>query len=691
MDTKTVGIIAGIALVLALLSPLVLGSSKTVQTLYDDAENHFEKYQYEKAITLYNKAIKASKRIGTKTSHIDPDFPSLANYKIALCYEKLGEIKSSNYYSTALIHIRNTLASTNEHGHKEKQTFLWAQIYYKNNMRQEAGAKYSYFVKTYSRSPLVEDALYNIGKINYDIVMNRYNRINYEDALLAFNKLTDQFPTTNHRDDAEHRISELLIYSFNDGNNNENNNQPIDQEQFETAIELMKQGKKYDAYLLLNTLMKENPQSQYLPQVYEVIGDMYFDAGNYQNARHSYELAINTSDNPERIQILKNKRRDTFIVPDDIPIGPNINFSHKFTKATFLRDEGKYLEAASLFDTLSKNDIPTQDLIYALYWGGYCFYMSSDDTHLQKGIALLEQLITEYGNTTHIESSDIITTYLYLVKAYFALPVPNSDVDKTDRYELIIRMVNEVNNRFRGSAFGTDLVRLNEMAELKRKAENRLPRVPIPPPPRPSIPEERLVHEGREHFQRGDLEQATISAREALKIKPEFEPAISLLVDILVRQGHDYYNEDKLEQATKSAREALRKNPDSDSAKYLLSDIEDKYYVRGVRLIDRNRFIDAISEFDKCLDINQKNKKALGKIGLVYSYKEEFERSIPPLKEAINIDRNFKQAHFNLGHAYYKLGSLDYAIYYLNIALDIDPNYKSAQVLRDYLRDVITD
>ena len=84
MEPRTWGIIGGIALVVALLSPFLLGSSKSVQTLYDDAEVMFERKDYQGAIEKYNKAIKASKKPGARTEIIDKDFSTLANYQISV-------------------------------------------------------------------------------------------------------------------------------------------------------------------------------------------------------------------------------------------------------------------------------------------------------------------------------------------------------------------------------------------------------------------------------------------------------------------------------------------------------------------------------------------------------------------------------------------------------------------------------
>ena len=92
MDKKIWGIIGGIALVLALLSPLVLSSTKKVEQIFEDAEKLYKHGQYEDAIVKYNDALKEAKKVGVKIETIDVDFAAHVNYKIALCLRLLDRI-----------------------------------------------------------------------------------------------------------------------------------------------------------------------------------------------------------------------------------------------------------------------------------------------------------------------------------------------------------------------------------------------------------------------------------------------------------------------------------------------------------------------------------------------------------------------------------------------------------------------
>lgn len=92
MDKKIWGIIGGIALVLALLSPLVLSSTKKVERMFEAAEELYDHGQYEKAIAKYNKVLKEAEKVGVKIETINVDFMAHVNYKIAGCLRLLDRI-----------------------------------------------------------------------------------------------------------------------------------------------------------------------------------------------------------------------------------------------------------------------------------------------------------------------------------------------------------------------------------------------------------------------------------------------------------------------------------------------------------------------------------------------------------------------------------------------------------------------
>lgn len=587
MESKTWGIIGGVVFAIGLLY-FLLGSSVPVERHYQDAETLFKRRDYQGAIQKYNKAIKASKKLGTRTDHIDKDFPALANYKIVLCYDKLGETTGDiRYYTKAQTHIRKTLGETDAYKHRENLYYLWAQILYKTKSVQEAEAKFSYFIQNFPNSVFVEEALFHIGTINL-------NTPNNAKAQIAFERLIDDFPASKYRGDAEYYIAQLLVADQKFTDISKTNSE--DEMMYVAAIEKLKQNEYDEAYRLFSTIIKQFPESEYLSCAYEGIGDIYNDSENYLNARENYESAIYNTTDANRKQELYKKYNATFLVPEytERKTQPKLN-SELFIIAILLRKEGKFAKAAKLFETLSDSEIPVEDIVYALYWGGYCYHKAAKDdvTLFNKSADLFGRLISDYR-----DSPVVVKTYYYLALAY--LEWGNAIGDGESRYQLVIQTVDEAINQFTNIENNSDQRWLNQMRVLREKAVNRLANQnPVPEP----------TH-----------------------------------------------------------------NPE---------DIYDQAWV----FLDEQLYDYAIAEFEKCIEIDPKFKKAYCNLGVIYIKRKNYTKAINELSAAIKIDPQFKEAHFNIGLAYLRLGRFEEAKNAANKALDIDLNYEAAEALRDSIAD----
>ena len=287
MNARNWGIIGGAVLVIALLSPLFMGSSKKVQHLYNEGNTLFTQRKYLDAIDKYKKAIKESKKPGARPEVINKDFSALANYKIALCYDKMGETTNEEkYYTKAIDLIKKTFYGTDVHTHKENLTYLWAQILHKTERYEEAATKFSSFVKFYPNSPSVEKALIRIGTINT-------NLNNHGEALIAFQKVIDEFPTSKFRSEAEYYILKILVAE------NKTDIAIIneDESMYNIALEKFNQNQDYKAYQLFTGIIEQFPESNFLSFAYEGIGDIYNRNDNLVNARHNYEKAMHSTTN----------------------------------------------------------------------------------------------------------------------------------------------------------------------------------------------------------------------------------------------------------------------------------------------------------------------------------------------------------------------------------------------------------
>ena len=309
MNPRILGIIGGLALIIALLSPLMMGSSKKVEQLYQDAEDLRGQADYEGAIAKYAEALEESTKRGVKTEVIDKDFPTLANYKIAVSYSRLAEQTGDvNYYDTAIEYIEKVAPTATIPKHQEGLTYLWGHILYRTEQFELAEPKFTQLIENFPNSLFVENAWYAIGQLNFKLQ-------NYEDSRQAFKSVLDGFPNSDFKDDAQH----LIAQSFLNESNYEQAYREFDKiatEEFKNYPDLQAEA-MYKAAYSLNQLGRDDeaigrytnfitqfPESQYVTAAYFDQGAIYARQKDYDNARVNYELALqNTADRTLQAEI----------------------------------------------------------------------------------------------------------------------------------------------------------------------------------------------------------------------------------------------------------------------------------------------------------------------------------------------------------------------------------------------------
>ena len=688
MNARIWGIIGGVALVLALLSPLVLGNSKKIEQLFGTAEELYERSDYEGAIAKYKAALKESNKFGAKTERIDRDFSTLANLKIAQCYYELAEKTSDvRHYQSTLTHIRKVVLDAKIAKHQEELTYLWAETLYKIGDFDQAKSKFSWLIEKFPNSRWVPKVWYTIGEINYQ-------QKNYEESLKTFQKFTEEFPHSEFKLEADRRVAEI--------ENLVNNDHPPDPEDepkamYNAASDLQRQGKVHDAYQLYTDLITQHPDSEYVTHAYVGIAEIHLEAEDYVNARANYEKAIynKTEDEAQKTEIYK-KIQLTYL--DDADGTKQTDPSDElFVKARLLRKEERFLEAAEIYEQLANSNLSTEDKVYALYWAGYCYYKaaSTDSTLFPKSVDAFKKLITDHEN-----SSYDIEAYYHLALAYTNWAEVSGGQSK---WQLVIDTVERANTKYAGNDDTTVKGWLNRMQQLKKMALEKLP-----PPPDPLEEEakkaikttedaidlakeknekpqliqkanERLEY-AKQQMSRGDYKAAIRSAKKALKkLNPPPPPPKKKYVD----QGYIYLRQGKLEEATKEARQALNLDSNCQTAHELLSEIKETHYGRGRTFYDEKQYDQAITEFKNVININidPKFKEAHNLLGVVYIKQQRYTEAIKALKKAITIDEKFKEAYFNLALAYLELGDFEAATCAANAALAIDSNYERARML----------
>jgi tetratricopeptide (TPR) repeat protein len=102
----------------------------------------------------------------------------------------------------------------------------------------------------------------------------------------------------------------------------------------------------------------------------------------------------------------------------------------------------------------------------------------------------------------------------------------------------------------------------------------------------------------------------------------------------------------------------------------------------GVAYVEQGRLDDAIVEFEEAVgkagldDLNLAN--AYYNLGLCYVKKGETDEAIKALQEAVNLRDNYAPAHYWLGCAYYAQDELDEAVEEYQQAIELEPDHADA-------------
>ena len=167
MDERIWGIVGGLALLLVLLSPYVLGSTKKVERLFESAEMLYEQNDYDGAIAKYREALLESNKLRAKTEIIDKDFTTNVNFKIAMSYVKLAEHENDpSHYEIALEHLEEAARTVKFAEYEENLTYLWGDIFYKTGKLEQAREKFKQLLDKFPNSRFAEQAQETIAQIS---------------------------------------------------------------------------------------------------------------------------------------------------------------------------------------------------------------------------------------------------------------------------------------------------------------------------------------------------------------------------------------------------------------------------------------------------------------------------------------------------------------------------------------------
>ena len=632
MDERIWGIIGGVALLLALLSPLVLGNSKKVERLFEDAEGLYERSNYEGAIEKYKEALNESNKLGAKTEHIDQDFTTLVNLKIAQCYYHLAEkTHDINYYKEALVRIERVSSKARAAGHQEELTHLWADILYKTRKFDSAESKFNQLIKNFPKSQWIPKALYIIGEINYQ-------QENREKALSTFQRLVNEFPHSDFTTEAEQRIAKLLPQDDRD-EPNPPDSISRDKKMLDEANNSKQQGKVHNAYELYTDLITRFPDSKHVTDAYVGKAKIHLEAENYVKARENYEEAIlSTNDEERRVELYEAYHR-TYLTP--APPYPNRKSKRSdelFTKGMLLWKESRFLEAVETFEELANSNLSTEDISSGLYWSGRCYHDAAhqnstltDSLLFRKSVNAFKKLIANYEN-----SSYTIKAYYYLAQAYSTWA---EALGEQGKYKLVINTVAQANTKYSNNSDSSVHGWLRRMRDIEKKAREKLTLLSSD------------STENREHTFKDTEDSST-----------------------------------HIKQENRNAQSTQKSNEHPKPTKKEIPD-KDEHYGLGLTFFDESQYAKAIEAFKNAITIDSKFKEAHFYLGVIYLNQKRHTAAIKAFEEVIRIDPEFKEAYYNLGLAHLELNDHQKAREAASSALKIDPNYEPARLLIEFVTD----
>ena len=151
----------------------------------------------------------------------------------------------------------------------------------------------------------------------------------------------------------------------------------------------------------------------------------------------------------------------------------------------------------------------------------------------------------------------------------------------------------------------------------------------------------------------GNLEKAEKSAKEALKLENDYQPALQILKSVkqkYYKDGMSHLDRGNLTSAERSVNEALRLEPDHPQARALLEDIKQEYHNRGCKHLDNQRYEDAIDAFTKTINKYPDFTKAHYRLAQAYFEQgDDLVAAEESIKETLKLDLNYQPAHTLLG------------------------------------------
>lgn len=170
--------------------------------------------------------------------------------------------------------------------------------------------------------------------------------------------------------------------------------------------------------------------------------------------------------------------------------------------------------------------------------------------------------------------------------------------------------------------------------------------------------QERREEEQEEAERRREKERSRVMRRAVMGLSMVLVLMVGLLVFAVVQTY----------RAT-NARADLKKKTDSENDAR-------KHVSRGAELALAERFVEAVQEYDRAIEVDPDNLTAYNNKGYAFIRLGYFKEAIEPLKYAIDKDPSYIWGHYNLALAYWDQGERDKAVNEVAAVLKIDKHFR---------------
>lgn len=164
----------------------------------------------------------------------------------------------------------------------------------------------------------------------------------------------------------------------------------------------------------------------------------------------------------------------------------------------------------------------------------------------------------------------------------------------------------------------------------------------------------------------------------ATEEKIEARPLDKTLEERLIDEGQQLLNKGDLDASEKKFLEAIKADPNSAEA----------YHFLGMIYLRQKMYKGAIAALDKATKLDPLNDTAFNNLGLAYFNTENYEESVVNLEKSINLNDKIAHRYLNLALSYQKLKNFDKAAIALENSVRIHANTENLTLLAKNYQDM---